>query len=48
MEASMNSILRPVQQWAERCPDKLLFAFLDIDGRDDTIVHLLPVHAAYD
>jgi thioester reductase-like protein len=27
------SILEPLHQWTERHPDKLLFAFLDIDGR---------------
>lgn len=28
----MPSILEPVRQWTERQPDKLLYAFLDVDG----------------
>jgi thioester reductase-like protein len=32
MRTSGESILGPLFTWAERCPDKLLFAFLDIDG----------------
>ena len=27
------SILAPFYEWAERCPNKLLYAFLDVDGR---------------
>lgn len=29
----MNSILTPVRRWAARCPEKLLYAFLDRGGR---------------
>ena len=29
----MSSILSPLFQWAEHSPDKLLYAFLDVDGR---------------
>ncbi|MBM3273631.1 MAG: thioester reductase domain-containing protein [Candidatus Sericytochromatia bacterium] len=33
MRTSRESILGPLFRWADRCPDKLLFSFLDIDGR---------------
>jgi len=29
----MPSILRSLSTWAERCPDRLLYAFLDVEGR---------------
>ena len=29
----MNSIWERLNHWTERSPDKLLYAFLDIDGR---------------
>ena len=29
----MSSILGPFLQWTERNPDKLLYAFLDVEGR---------------
>ncbi|MFC1680400.1 AMP-binding protein [Pseudomonadota bacterium] len=29
----MISVLGPIDEWTEKCPDKLLFSFLDIQGR---------------